>query len=605
MEPCEKSISAELQNADEALEVAAEAVEKGKDSAEQSAVNYNAMSKEELLEALADLVEQPADEVKDKVAAVKYAFYSIRRLELEAEKSAFLEKGNEESAFAPMADEKETRFKELLAKYKELRAARQETLDAEMRENAEKKRAVIAALTEIVEDPDNINKQYTRFQQLQQDFKMAGNVLPSEDKVLWKDFQAATERFYDLWKINKELRDYDFKKNLEAKQGLCEEAEALADEKDVLAAFKKLQALHDKWRDVGPVVKELREDLWKRFKEASTVINKRHQAFFEGRKENEKENEDAKVAICEEAESIDLAALTAYAKWDEATKKIIELQERWKTLGFAARKVNNELFVRFRKVCDEFFTNKAAFFKKMKEDSAANLAKKHQLCERAEALKDSTDWKKTAEELTALQKAWKEVGPVSKKSGDAVWKRFIAACDYFFENKSKNVSGTRQAEYENLKAKRVVVEKLNNLDSALSKDEAKKLLKELSAEYQNVGHVPYKEKDKIYDDYKTALNAAYDKFGINESHARMENFANDVDELASDKNKLYKEREKLVRLYEQKKSEIMTCENNFGFFNVKSKAGNSVLKEMERHIARAKEDLAILEKKIELIDDKI
>lgn len=568
-------------------------------------VDYMSLTKEELVDALAGLLEKPLDDIKDEVAAIKHAFYSIRKTELEAEKAAFVERGNEESAFAPMYDESENRLKELLAKYKELRAAQLEAQEAAMQENLNKKRAIIEELGKIVDDPDNINKQYQRFQQLQQDFKTIGAVPPADDKALWKEFQAATEKFYDLWKINKELRDYDFKKNLEIKQGLCEDAEALAEEKDVIAAFKKLQLLHDKWRETGPVVKELREDIWKRFKEASTVVNKKHQAYFEERKGKEKENEVAKTAICEEAEAIDINSLATYASWDEATKKIIDLQARWKTLGFASKKVNNELFARFRKTCDLFFAEKAAFFKRMKEESAANLAKKHELCEKAEALKDSMDWKKTAAALTALQKEWKTIGPVSKKSGDAVWKRFIAACDYFFENKNKNISDARQAEHENLKAKKEIIEKLKNIDDSLSKEEIKNQLKELSATYQQIGHVPYKEKDKVYEAYKTALNAAYDRFDLNESKMRIADFASDINEISSDKNKLYREREKLVRMYEQKKNEIKTYENNLGFFNVTSKSGGNVLKEMEKRIEKGKEELLALEKKIEMIDENL
>lgn len=610
MESSEMSKPVELQEKDVTLETVAEEspvadeelVETPK--TESYAAKYGAMGKAELVSALAELVERPADEVRDEVSAVKHAFYAIRKTELEKEKAEFLEKGNEESAFAPMPDSDENELKDLLNRYKERRAAQLAEIEAELQANLEKKQAMLSELTEIAADADNINKHYQRFQQLQQDFKTVGNVPPSEDKSLWKQYQAVTEQFYDLWKINKELRDYDFKKNLEAKQALCEEAESLGSETDVIAAFRKLQELHDKWREVGPVVKDLREDLWKRFKDASTVVNKRHQAFFEDRKEKEKENEDAKVAICEEAEAVDLTVLTSYAKWDEATKHIISLQERWKTLGFAARKVNNELFARFRKVCDEFFAAKAAFFKKMKDESAENLAKKHKLCERAEALKDSTDWKKTAEELTALQKEWKTIGSVSKKSGDAVWKRFITACDYFFENKNKNTTNVRQEEHNNLKLKKAVIEKLKTIDENLPKDEIRALLKSLSSEFQEIGHVPFKEKDKVYDEYKSALNAAYDKFDLNESRARFESYANSVEELASDKNRLYRERERLVRLYEQKRNEVKTYENNLGFFNITSKSGNSVLKEMERRIAKAKEELLSLEKKIELIDEK-
>lgn len=608
MESCEKSNPAEMQDKDVTLTPASETVapeNESKETKKPEALSYGTMTKEELIDELASVIEKPVDEVKDNVMAIKHAFYAIRKVELEKELAEFIEKGNEASAFAAMPNEAENKLKELLNSYKERRAEFQAALEAELNQNLENKRQILAELNAIIQDADGINKHYQRFQQLQQDFKTAGKVPPSEDKQLWKDYQIVTEQFYDLWKINKELRDYDFKKNLEAKEALCVEAEGLASENDVIAAFKKLQELHDKWREIGPVVKDLREDLWKRFKEASTVINKKHQAFFDEKKGREKENEDAKVAICEEAEAIDFSQLGTYLKWDEATKQIIALQERWKTLGFASRKVNNDLFARFRKTCDAFFAAKAEFFKVMKDQSAQNLAKKHELCEKAEALKDSTDWKKTADELTALQKEWKTIGPVAKKSGDAVWKRFIAACDYFFENKNKNTTNVRKVEHDNLKAKKAVVEKLKTIDENLSKEEIKKLLKALSAEFQGIGHVPYKEKDKLYEDYKNALNAAYDKFDINETRARFENYANNVEELANDKNRLFREREKLVRQYESKHNEIKTYENNLGFFNVSSKSGNSVLKEMERRVAKAKEELAALEKKIELIDDKL
>lgn len=608
MESCEKSNPVEMQDKDVTLTPASETVtpeNESKETEKPEALSYGTMTKEELINELASVIEKPVDEVKDNVVAIKHAFYAIRKVELEKELAEFIEKGNEASAFAALPNEAENKLKELLNSYKERRAEFQAALEAELNQNLENKRQILAELTAIVQDADGINKHYQRFQQLQQDFKTVGKVPPSEDKQLWKDYQTVTEQFYDLWKINKELRDYDFKKNLEAKEALCVEAEELSSENDVIAAFKKLQELHDKWREIGPVVKELREDLWKRFKEASTVINKKHQAFFDEKKGREKENEDAKIAICEEAEAIDFSQLGTYLKWDEATKQIIALQERWKTLGFASRKVNNDLFARFRKTCDEFFAAKAEFFKVMKDQSAQNLAKKHELCEKAEALKDSTDWKKTADELTALQKEWKTIGPVAKKSGDAVWKRFIAACDYFFENKNKNTTNVRKVEHDNLKAKKAVVEKLKTIDENLPKEEIKKLLKALSAEFQGIGHVPYKEKDKLYEDYKNALNAAYDKFDINETRARFENYANNVEELANDKNRLFREREKLVRQYELKRNEIKTYENNLGFFNVSSKSGNSVLKEMERRVAKAKEELVALEKKIELIDDKL
>ena len=610
MESCEKSAPLELESDGKTLESTEQTVVENSEQAEAQVkepakTEVVGKSKEELVAALAALIEKPVDEIRDEVNAIKNQFYALRKAEQEVELAEFVDKGNEPAAFAAKPDAEEEKLKDLLNEYKEKKAAQLAAIEAERVANLERKRAILVELFEIAKDVDNVNKFYAKFQQLQQTFKEVGSVPAADDKALWKEFQTITEQFYDSLKINKQLRDLDFKKNLESKENLCKEAEALADENDVIVAFKKLQELHDKWREIGPVVKELREDLWKRFKEASSAVNKRHQAFFENRKEKEKENEVAKTAICEEAEAIVLAELTTYAKWNDATKQIIRMQERWKTLGFASKKVNNELFARFRKTCDEFFAAKAEFFKRMKDESAENLAKKHRLCERAEALKDSTDWKKTADELTAIQKEWKTIGPVPKKSGDAVWKRFIAACDYFFENKNKNTTNVHQEEHANLKAKKAIVEKIKTIDESLSKDEIKNLLKTLVADYQQIGHVPYKEKDKIYEEYRAALNEAYEKFDIKETRARFESFANSVESMSSDKNKLFKERDRLVRIYEAKKNELKTYENNLGFFNVSSKAGGSVLKEMERRIAKAKEDLISLEKKIDLIDEKL
>ena len=610
MESCEKSAPLELESDGKTLESTEQTVVENSEQAEAQVkepakTEVVGKSKEELVAALAALIEKPVDEIRDEVNAIKNQFYALRKAEQEVELAEFVDKGNEPAAFAAKPDAEEEKLKDLLNEYKEKKAAQLAAIEAERVANLERKRAILVELSEIAKDVDNVNKFYAKFQQLQQTFKEVGSVPAADDKALWKEFQTVTEQFYDSLKINKQLRDLDFKKNLESKESRCKEAEALADENDVIVAFKKLQELHDKWREIGPVVKELREDLWKRFKEASSAVNKRHQAFFENRKEKEKENEVAKTAICEEAEAIVLAELTTYAKWNDATKQIILMQERWKTLGFASKKVNNELFARFRKTCDEFFAAKAEFFKRMKDESAENLAKKHRLCERAAALKDSTDWKKTADELTAIQKEWKTIGPVPKKSGDAVWKRFIAACDYFFENKNKNTTNVHQEEHANLKAKKAIVEKIKTIDESLSKDEIKNLLKTLVADYQQIGHVPYKEKDKIYEEYRAALNEAYEKFDIKETRARFESFANSVESMSSDKNKLFKERDRLVRIYEAKKNELKTYENNLGFFNVSSKAGGSVLKEMERRIAKAKEDLISLEKKIDLIDEKL
>ena len=571
---------------------------------EESLTNYAAMDKKQLVEVLQNLAQQPVNEVKEDVVRVRVAFAAIRKEELAKEKEAFIAKGNEEAAFAPAADELEEQFKSLYAEIKEKRAAYNAAQDALKAENLAKKREIISKINEIAEDADNVNRQYSTVQQLQQDFKAIGEVPSENDTEVWKSYQVAVERFYDLLKMNKELRDYDFKKNLEQKQALCAEAEALDEEADIVDAFKKLQQLHTSWREIGPVSKEIREELWTRFKNASAVSNKKYQSFFEERKANEKKNAEGKEALCVKIEAISTDNLKTYAAWDEATKAIIGLQEEWKKLGFASRKVNTELFARFRKSCDEFFAKKAEFFKRMKDELAANLAKKIELCEKAEALKDSTEWKKTTDALIALQKEWKTVGPVVKKHSDAVWKRFIAACDAFFEEKKKQNVNVHSVEHENLKQKKDIIAQINSILENKETEDAPNKVRELMKKWQEVGHVPYKEKDKVYAEYKAAIDKAFEQLDMKAKKARMANFANSINQM-SDTGKVYHERERLVRAYEMKSQELKTYENNLGFFNAQSKSGNSLVKEMERKIANIKEEIAMLEQKIKLIDEKI
>lgn len=571
---------------------------------EESLTNYAAMDKKQLVEVLQNLAQQPVNEVKEDVVRVRVAFAAIRKEELAKEKEAFIAKGNEEAAFAPAADELEEQFKSLYAEIKEKRAAYNAAQDALKAENLAKKREIISKINEIAEDADNVNRQYSTVQQLQQDFKAIGEVPSENDTEVWKSYQVAVERFYDLLKMNKELRDYDFKKNLEQKQALCAEAEALDEEADIVDAFKKLQQLHTSWREIGPVSKEIREELWTRFKNASAVINKKYQSFFEERKAKEKKNAEGKEALCVKIEAISTDNLKTYAAWDEATKAIIGLQEEWKKLGFASRKVNTELFARFRKSCDEFFAKKAEFFKRMKDELAANLAKKIELCEKAEALKDSTEWKKTTDALIALQKEWKTVGPVVKKHSDAVWKRFIAACDAFFEEKKKQNVNVHSVEHENLKQKKDIIAQINSILENKETEDAPNKVRELMKKWQEVGHVPYKEKDKVYAEYKAAIDKAFEQLDMKAKKARMANFANSINQM-SDTGKVYHERERLVRAYEMKSQELKTYENNLGFFNAQSKSGNSLVKEMERKIANIKEEIAMLEQKIKLIDEKI
>ena len=557
-------------------------------------------SKSELVEMMRQMAARPIEEVKDEVQAIKAAFFALRHEEISKEKEEFLANGNEESDFTAKEDAEENVLKELLNVLKERRSEYNAAQEANREANLEKKRQIIALINEIANDPDNINRQFNRVKQLQQEFKDTGEVPATADTEVWKEFQRATERFYDVLKVNRELRDYDFKKNLELKQQLCEEAEALDEEADIVAAFRKLQELHTNWREIGPVAKELREELWARFKAASSAINKKYQTFFEDRKSKEKENADAKTALCEQIEQISTDNLKTYAQWDEVTKQIIALQEDWKKLGYASRKANAALFARFRKSCDEFFAKKAEFFKSMKEELSANLAKKTELCERAEALMDSTDWKEASEKFVEMQKEWKTIGPVVKKYSDTVWKRFIAACDHFFDQKKKQNVNIHAVEHDNLKAKKEIIATLKETIENGGEEAAQKV-RELMDHWQGIGHVPFKEKDKVYAQYKELIDKAFDTLNMRGSRPSGDGGSRGGRQSFNERG--LSERDRLVRTYEQRTSELKTFENNMGFLTANTKSGNSLVQEMERRIARLKEELAELEQKIRDIDN--
>lgn len=576
------------------------------DDKAQSLRRYFDMDKVQLLEVMTEIVDSDNANQHKEVAAIKQAFNAIRKAEIEAECAAFIENGNEPAAFASTPDPDEARFKELLNQFKEKRSNYLAAEEERRQENLEFKLKIINQLKDLVEDIDNINLHFSKFQQLQQDFKNITDIPAGAVADTWKNYQLVVEQFYDRLKMNKELRDLDFKKNLEAKRALIDEAKSLAELADVVDAFKKLQALHDQWREIGPVAKELREDIWTEFKEASTVVNKRHQEFFESRKETEAANEAAKTKLCEEIEAINLDELKSFGAWDNATKAIMDMQERWKGIGFASRKSNNLLFARFRKSCDEFFARKAEYFKTAKDEFAANLEKKIALCEKVEALKESgVDVKKAIDEVVALQAQWKKIGSVARKHSDAVWERFMAACNYFFEERKKQTASIRQEESANLAAKREVIAAIKTIPADTERGEAVKMVRELQNKWQSIGHVPFKVKDKIYTEYREAIKAANDLFDIKETRARMANFESQIDEMKGDDNKMYRERDRLLRAYEQKKAELQTYENNMGFFNFSSKSSNSMLKELERKTQRIKDDMAMIEQKINLLDSKM
>lgn len=574
----------------------------------ETTVTETNLNRAEIVERLRSIVDAPIEEVKEEVEQLKQNYYKTKRAEVEAAYKTHIENGLPEAEFTPEHDEYEETLKELLAAFRERKAVYLQEQEKVREENLARKNALLDELKGIIENPDEIGKQYQRVQQIQQEFKAITDIPAQAVSDVWKTYQTYVEQFYDLLKINKELRDYDFKKNLEQKEALCKSAEELADVEDVVAAFKQLQALHNEWREIGPVAKELRDEIWNRFKDASTVINKRHQAFFETRKETETQNEAAKLALCEEIEQTiaDLAEVSSYTVWDEKTKAILAMQERWKTIGFASRKNNTALFERFRQSCDAFFAAKAEYFKNAKESMNVNLEKKRALCEKAEAMKDSTDWKATGDAFVALQKEWKQIGPVAKKHSDAVWKRFNEACDYFFEQKKKAQSSSREEENANLQAKREVIARIVAIDESVDDETARNSMREAIAQWNAIGHVPFREKDKLYKEYQAALDALYGRLNKNRNRNRMANYSNSLQQLAEgSSDKLYREREKLVRSYEMKKNEIQTYENNKGFLSLSSSRAESLVQELDRKIKKLHEDMELIVQKISLIDEKL
>jgi len=567
-------------------------------------VSYHNMSKEELLQTLRTICTEKQTNMHKEVAVIKQAFYNIRKKEIEKECADYVEAGNDPATFSSNPDEAENEFKDLLAEFRNIRTEYLEAEEARLRANLETRNKILAELNEIAADIDNVNIHFQRFQQLQADFRAISEIPAGAVNDSWKAYQQVAETYYDRLKMNKELRDLDFKKNLEAKRTLIDQAKALSEEKDVVSAFKKLQALHDQWRELGPVARELRESIWEEFKEASTVINKRHQEFFETRKAEEKVNEEAKTALCEEIEKIDFDAIKSFAAWNEHTKVIIDLQNRWKELGFASRKVNNELFARFRKTCDEFFNRKSEFFKQTKAEFAANLERKLALCEKAEALKDNAEGKNVIEEVMNLQAEWKKIGSVPRKHSDAIWERFSKACNHFFDEKKKAMAEQRKEENANLAAKREIIAALKALTAETSEadhEEAVKTVHQLQSKWGTIGHVPYKMKDKLYDEYREAMDKAYEVFDIKKTRARMANFERELKEMEGDDNKLNRERERLQRVLDAKRNDLATYENNMGFFNVKSKSGSGLLKDMERKMARLREEISEVQNKIKML----
>ena len=566
-------------------------------------IETNTMTREGVIVRLAEINLQEEAIERAELESLKQTFYKLRIAEVEAARKAFEEEGGNPEEFIPEKDPYEDRFKEIMSAIREKRNAIKEEEEQERQANLERKLAIIERMKELSEAPEDANKAYNEFKQLQAEWNEIKNIPAAKINESWKSYQLYSEKFYDLIKLNNEFREYDFKKNLEIKLRLCETAENLANEEDVISAFHQLQKLHQEFRETGPVAKEQREEIWNRFKAASTIVNRRHQQHFEEIKEREQHNLDEKTVICEIVESMEYDKMTSFQDWHDKTEEVLALQAKWKTIGFAPQKLNTKIFERFRAACDEFFKRKAEYFKNLKNGMSENLEKKRAMCEQAEALKDSTDWKATSEALNNLQKEWKQVGPVSKKYSEAIWKRFISACDYFFEQKAKATSSQRNVELENLEKKKAILEQLNEINKEENtSEESGDIIRKLMKEWNTIGHIPFKDKDKLYKQYRKVIDELFDKLNLTTSQKKLSNFKSSI---SNKDGNLYREREKLMRAFENMKAEIKTYENNLGFLTSASKKGNSLVIEMNRKVEKLKADLLLIQKKIEVIDESI
>ncbi len=573
--------------------------------AEAVSTRIQEMNKEQLLETMRAIMADNRMDAHREASLIKQTLYNLIAKEKEADFNAHVEAGNTPESFVSAPDELEAEFRTLYNDFKEKRAAYLETMEAQRQANLNARLEIIEKIKGLCEDLDTINTRFPEFKQLQADFKAITDVPAQSDGETWKNFQIVVEQFYDHLKMNKELRDLDFKKNLEAKRLLIVEAKSLSDEPDPVEAFRKLQVLQESWRNIGPVAKELRDEIWNEFKELSTVVYKRHQDHFTARKEEWTRNEEAKEALIAKVEAIDTDAINSHKDWTANSEAIVALQKEWKEIGPAARKVNNELFARFRAACDKFFNAKAEFFKKAKEELQANLEKKTALCEKAEALRDSEDVKAATAEIVKLQNEWKKIGGVPRKVSDALWERFTAACNYFFDLRKKENGERRKEENANLDAKRRIIAEMETLPTDGDRAEVIGRVKELQAEWQNIGHVPFKVKDKIFAEYRALCDKLYEAYQNSARSARMNSFKDRIDGMRREgKQTILSERDKLVRALEARKADLKTIENNMGFFSIKSASGSGLVKEMENKINRLKDDIAQIKEKIAHIDSE-
>lgn len=564
----------------------------------------NYKSKAEIIERLKEIVGNDENPTKEELDHLKTSFYKLHIAEREAQQKAYLEAGGDPDKYVLVPDEAEDVFKAEMGVIKERRAKLFLQQEAEKQENLEKKLNIIERIKNMASSPEEANKNYNEFKELQQQWKDIKNVPADKANELWRNYQLYVEQYYDQLNLNREAREYDFKKNLGIKNHLCEAAEKLAEEPDVISAFHQLQELHQQFREVGPVAKELRDEVWTRFKAASTIINKRHQQHFDELRAKEEDNLVKKTALCEKVEDIVKDEHKGANEWEKLTKEIIDIQAEWKKIGFAPQKMNVKIFERFRAACDDFFSKKAAFFKEMKQRYNENIAKKQSLIEKAEALMESTDWKVTTDKMIALQKEWKTIGAVPKKVGDELWSKFLEACNKFFEARNAANAGTRNEERTNLDKKKAIISQLKELVEG-SVDDLQEKVKGLVDEYAKIGHVPYKEKDKLYKQYHEVLDKLYDDLHVTTAKRRLDNFKSNLKNVVKrGEDALDNERGRLMRRYEGLKQEINTYENNLGFLNASSKKGNSLIDEMNRKVQRLKDDMELIKQKIKTIDSE-
>lgn len=561
-------------------------------------------TKQEVVERLKEIAASDEAPVKDEIDLLKTVFYKLHIAEREARLKEYIDGGGNPETYQVVPDQDEETFKAQMAVIREKRAKIMQQQEAEKQANLEKKLEIIEKIKAMATSPDEAGKSYNEFKELQQQWKDIKNVPADKANELWRNYQLYVEQFYDLLKLNSEAREYDFKKNLEMKTKLCEAAEKLADEEDVISAFHQLQELHQQYREIGPVAKELREEVRARFKAASTVINKRHQQHFEDLRAKEEENLARKTALCEKVEELGKAENKGAADWEKRSKEIIDIQNEWKTIGFAPQKMNVKIFERFRAACDDFFGRKAEYFKALKVTFSENIEKKKALVEKAQALADSTDWKATSDKLIALQKEWKTVGMVPKRLGDQLWQEFLGACNKFFEARNAAGAGQRNEEHANLEKKKGIIEQLKALAENAA-EATKEKVQALTEEYNKVGHVPYKEKDKLYETYHEVLDRIYKELNISTKRRRLNDFKANIKNVAKrGEEALDNERGRLARRFEQLKQEIQTYENNLGFLNASSKKGNSLIDEMNRKVQHLRDDLELVRQKIKAIDEE-